>query len=140
MKRCAWRAIAVVSLTLTLTAAAAYAQGDKGMRIDIPFAFQVGEERLPAGNYSVGERSLLIVIRSRGGQQGVTVPPHSRLGAGRDRVEAKMVFHRYGAQYFLSEVWPADGQGYQLRRTRSERALAQRSQDRETIAVLAPRQ
>jgi hypothetical protein len=37
----------------------------------------------------------------------------------------KLVFHRYGNEYFLSEVWtPGDEWGHRLSKTRREREIA----------------
>jgi len=51
--------------------------------------------------------------------------------------EAKLVFHKYGDQYFLSQIWTTgDATGRELLMPRLERQLAKNSIQRQT-AILA---
>ena len=101
---------------------------------NIPFDFTVTDKKLPAGKYSVsraqlGNGDLVIQIVSENGRENVsrlTIPVVTRDPAK----EGLLVFHQYGDEYFLFEIWPAGGQtGRALPRSRTERELERRSED-----------
>jgi hypothetical protein len=107
----------------------AHAQVIGAIQGKIPFDFAVGNKVLPAGNY---------VVRQTGTTQGVLALQNadhkaitimflaSPVQAG-SAEKTKLVFHRYGNTYFLSQVWPGLGQdGSQLIPSKSERAAAER--------------
>ncbi len=56
--------------------------------------------------------------------------------------EARLYFHQYGSQYFLSDIWAGySDTGVSIRETRTERELAKSASLRQpdTVAVLARR-
>jgi hypothetical protein len=119
--------ICVSLLTLSFlvsmaSAAPAYARSVNGVMTQIPFDFYVGDRLAPAGKYTVtslnDDESALRICN---GRQGNTVLTNSasEMGQGRSR----LVFHKYGDQYFLRAVWGADNMGRRLRETKRERSL-----------------
>ena len=102
MKRIA--AIALFVASTLLTAGSAVAQ-DHRVKATVPFNFTVNNSWLPAGTYTIGSNSdtpNLLSIRDRAKSvhilaMGLTDPRDS------EKV-GKLVFHRYGNQYFLSEI------------------------------------
>jgi hypothetical protein len=101
------QALALVGvLTLVLAAGSAFAQSEE-VRANIPFAFVVNKATLPAGNYSIdraGMTSDAIVIRCLDGKTSQLAGTMSR-GASKISDRTKLVFHRYGDRYFLSQIW-----------------------------------
>src|SRR5581483_4061193 len=92
--------VATLSIIITLSVAG-FAGLAGRVKADIPFDFMVGKTRLPAGKYCV-----------------------SRVTARGERT-ARLVFHRYGNQYFLAEIW--DGESnmtQQLGKSKAEREAA----------------
>jgi hypothetical protein len=96
-------AIALFVAAGFVTAGSALAQDHK-VTATVPFNFTVEGRTLPAGNYTIGSDAnspQLLTIADR--KDGVTVMaitiPDASYGA-----DNKLVFHRYGNQYFLSEV------------------------------------
>lgn len=100
-----------LALALLLAASAVYtsasAQTARAINVSVPFEFVVGEERLPAGEYTVrrvlrdSERTLL--VRSADGSASVTVHTNAaaaRTGSG----AAELVFTRHGDQHFLARL------------------------------------
>lgn len=75
-------------------------------RIDIPFAFMVGTNHLPAGNYHVyhpGDPYLIVIEKDDGMARAMAyVHPAD---AKAEESSTKLVFNKYGDQYFLSQVW-----------------------------------
>ena len=93
----------------------------------IPFDFVVGDKTLPAGKYMVSSATQDgsgLKIQNRNAKPAVfrfTSPINEKS----TKRTAKMVFHRYGEQYFLAEIWSADGAGRALRQSKLERNIRQ---------------
>jgi hypothetical protein len=97
-------AIALFIAATFITAGKAIAQ-DYAVRATIPFNFTVNGSRLPAGNYTLGSditnpRVLKISDRT----QHVHVMVLAMPSADEKRKANQLVFHKYGDQYFLSEI------------------------------------
>jgi hypothetical protein len=89
----------------------------------IPFSFVVDAKALPAGTYRVDTSAAQGLLEVRDMRHGAFA-----LGIALDdprTPETKLVFHRYGDQYVLREVWTGDGLGRELPEPRLERALAE---------------
>ncbi|MBB5330187.1 hypothetical protein [Tunturiibacter gelidoferens] len=101
-------AIALFVAAGFVTAGSALAQDHK-VTATVPFNFTVDGRTLPAGNYTIGNdanspRILTIADRKDGvAVMAITIPDS---GYAADN---KLVFHRYGNQYFLSEVRTTSG-------------------------------
>lgn len=116
-----------VLMTLAAAVASASAQSFTAIRANIPFDFTVGGKTLPAGNYTVqrgnsssAETLLIRSVDGKAGAFGLTNAVQARTPS----VQTKLIFHRYGNTYFLSEVWTdGDGIGRRLPESRSEREL-----------------
>jgi hypothetical protein len=97
-------AIALFIAATFITAGKAIAQ-DYAVQATIPFHFTVNGSQLPAGNYTLGSditnpRILNISDRT----QHVHVMVLARPSADEKRKANQLVFHKYGDQYFLSEI------------------------------------
>ena len=97
-------AIALFLAATFITAGKAIAQ-DYAVRATIPFNFTVNGSQLPAGNYTLGSdvtnpRILKISDRT----QHVHVMALAMPSADEKRKANQLVFHKYGDQYFLSEI------------------------------------
>jgi hypothetical protein len=108
-----------VSLIGALTALSVPAQA-ADIRCKVPFSFTVNKATLPPGEYliSTSGNGGLLVRSFRGGAVALT----NRLES-RKEVDPKMVFHRYGDQYILREVWMGVGVGRELPQPRLEKEL-----------------
>ncbi len=121
----------VVALVL---AAPAVAQQNQ-YSIQVPFPFHVDGRALPAGEYAVR-------IVSAGAVQILGVDHNASATFGSHRVnrssaapqDAGLVLHRYGQQYFLSQVWFGGGsQGYELTVSSTEREVARQIASADTV-------
>jgi hypothetical protein len=113
-----------ISIAAVLAAGAVYAQSSISLNANVPFDFVAGEKTLPAGHYTVAQAPALgvLMIRSsetKGAVFAMTNPVYSPAG----RNESKLVFHRYGNAYFLSEVWGSENAGGQLPASKEDRKL-----------------
>ena len=106
------------------TVAPAYAKSVDGMRAQVPFDFHVGDKLVRAGDYTI--RSMTAdeqLIRISSGKEVASTTTNSGRERGNGEGRARLVFHKYGDQYFLAAVWGADNMGRRLRETKRERSL-----------------
>ena len=115
---------------LVLGLSVAFAGGNAArVRVDVPFAFYVEKEMLPAGSYifeigatsSASATGTLVLIRSLNSDSASVV--FTMPSSGPNKVaEDCLRFHKYGNKYFLARV---EGMGYiaDVKTTRMEREL-----------------
>jgi hypothetical protein len=100
----------------------AFAQaGSTMVRVNIPFAFQVGSQQLPAGRYEIKrESSHLVQLRGPANAAGfVSMNTAIKLHPAD---HGSVVFHRYGSRYFLSQIWTAgNSDGLECPKTHAEK-------------------
>jgi hypothetical protein len=105
------------------------------MAVDVPFAFHAAGQEFPAGHYIVSAGDDFIRVFNRQ-TRGVYVPTHSAMRGDSDA--SRLVFHRYGSAYFLSEIWTQGKTiGRQLYVSGAERELKARQSEME-LAVVQP--
>ena len=113
-------------LLVTLVASAQGQSLAYKVRANIPFDFSVGEKRLPAGEYSIGRTQtsadIALSIADVDGHTKAIRLTNAALTL-HPKKKSSLVFHRYGDQYFLFQVWPAGGSvGREFPVSASERA------------------
>ena len=138
MKKQAFGVFAVLSLILMLTAASVRAQS-KRSSITIPFTFTVGEDTLPAGEYTVEptrkDSDNIWLIQSKSENDSVLFTTNS-VWTTETQEQTRLVFNKYHGRYFLSQIWNSgDNSGRELRIPRSERELAKNGVQREKVVV-----
>jgi hypothetical protein len=116
---------------LLLAASASIAQTRQGDVVaNIPFPFVVAHQTLPAGHYIVSPANADALGIHDANNRGTFVPTQSTQRSANDN-SCKLVFHRYGDTYFLSEVWVAgNSNGRTLFRSRAERELAESGKEK----------
>ena len=144
MKKQAYTLIgALVFATMFAFSNARAQSSNQELIANVPFEFTAGSQTLPAGKYILtvvnpaSDQKVLRIRRVEG--KTMVLQMHSVFGKVQDG--ARLVFHRYGNQYFLTQAWTAaDSIGMEAPRTRAERAsdLASKERKIETVA-LAPR-
>ncbi len=107
--------VAALMMILSVPAGAA------DVRCDIPFSFQVNGATLPPGTYNVSTEQSALMIR--GATRGAVAL--GNLVESRQDTSPKLVFHKYGDEYFLRQVWSGGTSGRELPRPRRERELAE---------------
>lgn len=112
----------VAALALVTAVVPAYGQSVKTTRANVPFDFVVGGTSFSAGSYEIAAVSgtgETLRVRNLESQKSIYRLSTS-LGAPARNV-SKLVFHRYGSQYFLAEVWGND-RARQITRSKAEAA------------------
>ena len=126
------------SIMAVLVAAAAHAQSFATLRFTIPFNFAAGSATLAAGRYEISQsKPGLISLQSRDGKAGALMLAPIVECAGVPTA-SKLVFHRHGNTYVLSQIWTArDGCGRQAPVSPNERKLAARQKAADEIILAA---
>lgn len=113
-----------LSFLVSLAPLPAAAKSVDGMRAQVPFDFHVGERLVGAGAYTV--KSLTAdeqVLRISGDKGSAATTTNSGTEKGNGEGRARLIFHKYGDQYFLAAVWGADSTGRTLSESKRERNL-----------------
>jgi len=121
------RSLAITGLVAMLIGTASVVSAQTFETIaNVPFTFTAGAKSLPRGRYSLSTlpgQTNVVLIRSL--DRGVIVLSQPE---GPSRVDStpRLVFDRYGDQYFLREIRLADNVGFQLPQSAGENAAAER--------------
>ena len=109
--------ITVAVAVLALGAGTLFAAARSLLQADIPNAFTVAGDNLPAGRYQValeeGAGENVLSLRNDATGKKVLVECVTRL-ARRDADQAELVFDKVGEQLYLSEIHLLDSDGYLL--------------------------
>ncbi len=95
-----------VLLVLVSTVALGMAQTKTAVIADVPFAFLVGNQSLPAGTYefSAGDNLEVINVTNTKGKDSALTAVITRLGKRSDN-EASVIFDVAGTNHYLSEIF-----------------------------------
>lgn len=132
--------IVVLALPLLMTAAAS-AQSVH-MKVSVPFNFIAVGATLPAGDYdiqSIGAEEKVLVIRNLNSSAAILVISNSRESVNASS-NTKLIFHRYGDRYFLSELWMrGDKLGHQVTPSSRETEVAMDTPMSDVVLLMARR-
>ncbi|MBS1826920.1 MAG: hypothetical protein JST93_16500 [Acidobacteria bacterium] len=114
-------------LTLAAGLAASTLAHAEGVQANIPFAFSVGKSVMPAGTYCFDTEvaPTVLRVRSQNWEKAAMVITTTAQQRNKDEI-AKIVFHKYGEVYFLSQVIYAGGAGRALPATAREKEMLAR--------------
>ena len=127
MKAIILKVTTMLALVVALTAVSAQAQTSRQtMKFTVPFEFNVGDEVLPAGVYTVLVENQIIRLRKSDGKANAIALSRRAISARHDDNEVKLTFRQYGDQAYLAQVWLADGLGRELKRQKKENELLAR--------------
>ncbi len=128
----------VVTLSVIITLSVAVLAGlSRNLEANIPFDFMVNGKTLPAGRYVVeqGSTQNVLMIRSWETKQAAgAVTMGCKANADG---KPKLIFNRYGDQYFLAKVLSQAG-GHEFLKSKAEREAARAKRDDLTMKDAAP--
>jgi hypothetical protein len=117
--------VAALGLFLTLAVVSVSAQTPTGAEVNIPFDFSAGKTSLKAGTYIItqsGHKALQ--IRDAKDKKTILVNAPLTIGARDFQSGERLVFNRYGNEYFLTQVWLTADEGKQLFPSKAETTAA----------------
>jgi hypothetical protein len=133
------RIIAVALLAISTFSASSIVAQTRALKADVPFGFSVAGAQLPADTYVITSVSsgMVLIRNARGGPSAIV---STLQGESRPTGSNKLVFMRYGDQYFLHHIVCSAGAGMnvdipsskQEKKIRSERSTLNRGD----VAVL----
>jgi hypothetical protein len=120
------------------------------VRATIPFDFKVGNKEFKAGKYSVGRlpsgsTADILMIRGVDKDNKEVANFNVNNTRGKGEPKARLVFHRYGNQYFLAKVFDEESnEGAALLKSKAEReaskthdVITQNTAEPEVVTVIA---
>jgi hypothetical protein len=127
----------MLGMGLPIASALIMEQLPKSGVAEVPFAFQVEQQTLPPGSYSVKQADLGRSVRIQseksvgGGLKCLAVKRKFGKAQG-----ARLVFENYQGHYFLSEIWfDADGRGLILQAGGAKESVRSTRDEREVRSV-----
>lgn len=138
MKRDVFRTLTAFGIIALLSIPAAYAQSGERLRVKIPFDFVVQDRTLAAGDYMLeqGSEPIMLQIKSVRDPGVVVRVVTDSVATNHVSRNSRLIFHKYGSQYFLKEVWQAAaGHGRQIPPSAAEREVAKHSSQGEPQTV-----
>lgn len=105
----------------------------------VPFAFTVENTDLPAGTYTVSILSPynMIKVQSADGRKVAWIGVIPSLKSEESK-QVKLVFHRFGNEYFLAQVWEQGSKVHRdLRNGNRARELARNGDRMQSITIFA---
>ena len=125
MKKTVTTIIAAVGLFLTMAVASMSAQTPTGAEVNITFDFSAGKASLKAGTYVIIRKSdSMLQIRHANEKRTILVNAPLTMGSRDYHAGERLVFNRYGDEYFLTQVWFTADQGKQLLPSNAETSAA----------------
>jgi hypothetical protein len=134
--------ILTVAAALAFTALApAQSHAQQVTQAKIPFAFQVGNTIVPAGEYQV--RSALpntkVVEQIRRTDWSASTLVNTNAVESKDNnAQPKLIFNCYSHECFLSEIWTGSGQGRKLVESSREKEVSRAKEENELAVVTLP--
>ena len=108
-------AILAIVCAATLLCPCAWTQS---ARVQIPFAFKIGDKELPAGDYTfhvAGANSGRVQLTSANGKAVGEAVVQTRLARiSESLADSRLVFDKIEAGYYLAEFWLPEQDGYFL--------------------------
>lgn len=144
MKKTVTTIVAAVGLFLTMAVTSVSAQTPTGAEVSIPFDFSAGKASLKAGTYVIIRKSdSMLQIRHANEKKTILVNAPLTIGSRDYRAGERLVFNRYGDEYFLTQVWFTADQGKQLLPSNAEtsaaRELVKRNMKPERVEIAVRR-
>ena len=136
MKKEILNVVAILSVITTMSIAG-FAGLSRSLEANIPFDFMVNGKKLSAGKYTVtsGGTQKVLHIRSWKLKQGAFAIARELEASGDNK--PRLIFHRYGDQYFLAKVIGSAG-AIELPKSRAEQKAEKSRRDELTMNDAAP--
>ncbi len=113
----------LVAVALVTAVVSANGQA-RTVRANVPFDFIVGDQTLPAGEYSIRAMTASGDALSISNRDDAVVRLSNTIESRKAPEQSKLVFHRYGERYFLAEVWSGgENTGRQLLKSKQEKNI-----------------
>jgi hypothetical protein len=132
------KAIALLIIVVGLAVGVASAQLPEPLIFRTPFAFVIGDRLVSAGQYIVRVASAPMTLSFTSADGKVNVFVHCvPLQKTETETRFRLVFHRYGVHYYISEIWtPGERIGRTMLQHPSELELAKNGEPQHVTVYL----
>ena len=114
MKNQIYRAIAIFAIFFGFAVASVEAQTASRVEVQIPFEFTAGKTALKPGVYTIKRMSgNLVQLKSADGKAVILNAPVN-LSSTKPETTERLVFNKYGHEYFLAQIWLTADSGREL--------------------------
>jgi hypothetical protein len=115
MKQQIFKLTAIFAIFLGLAVIGVKAQAPSKVEVNIPFEFSAGKTTLQPGVYSIKRMSgNNMTLRSADGKSAVILNAPLNLTSTDPESVERLVFNKYGDQYYLSQIWLTADTGREL--------------------------
>lgn len=131
--------VAVMTVAVLLITPKTYSQTTSlRLRFHVPFSFSVNNQTFTPGDYEVTRQSLLLLrVTNLKSKEGAFEPVYPAQSRKEGNGQVRLVFHRYGSQYFLAAVSNRSWEyTYDFQTSTEEKQLAQ-SNRREPLMTVS---
>ena len=110
------------------------------VRASIPFDFQIGKSRMPAGDYQFRFENSWLAVQNQSSSHWAAAMTNAVYRPATPTNEAVLQFNRYGQVYFLANIWKGGSDtGRALSTSAREKELAIHAVPVQTTAVALQR-
>jgi hypothetical protein len=132
----------LIAAALALFATTAAIAQTVDVEANVPFSFTVNRATLPAGEYSLksmDDLGIALAIRNLNSRTANLVVSNA-CTSPKSANRTKLLFHRYGNHYFLSQIWiEGSDAGRELPRSAQEKEVAKDFSMQQVVLVAAKR-
>lgn len=114
MKNQIYRAIAIFAIFFGFAVASVEAQTASRVEVQIPFEFTAGKTTLKPGVYTVKRMSGNLVQLKNADGKAVILNAPVNLSSTKPEATERLVFNKYGHEYFLAQIWLTADTGREL--------------------------
>lgn len=124
------KAYTMIALMVLVGSMAVAAQAQTASRTqlvaDIPFQFNVGNQTMPAGEYTVKQVNpssdhAVLQLRAKDGSRTVMIQMNNVIGKAKEG--SQLIFNHLGGEYYFAQTWiSGEGTGWQASTSKAERS------------------
>ena len=115
MKNQIYKLVAIFAIFLGLAVVSVQAQTPSRVEVNIPFEFSARKTTLEPGVYTIKRMSgNLLRLRSVDNKSSVILNAPVNLSSTDAKATERLVFNKYGDQYFLAQIWLTVDTGRQV--------------------------
>lgn len=114
MKNQIYRAIAIFAIFLGFAVGVVEAQTASRVEVQIPFEFSAGKTTLKPGVYTIKRMSGNLVQLKNADGNAVILNAPVNLSSTDPKATERLVFNKYGDEYFLAQIWLTADSGRQV--------------------------
>jgi hypothetical protein len=118
---------ALTTLAVALLISVPMSQAQDRLQASVPFAFSMNSDYMPDGSYEISPAGgSALVVRNLDTKKScfLIASMHVEASQASGTPHAKLVFHKYGDQYFLVEIWSGQSNtGIALPESKREKEL-----------------